>query len=132
MKFLSNEWFDTFTAAAKSKFSKPGKLDLSFCEVYRGCPDGTDKWLLINMESGIITDTSHGEGAPPAADYLGYGDYAGHVDICLGKVDPKKAVLAGTFKIEDNKGGGNPMRTLKLIDMYMKLVEAKKISGVEY
>ena len=131
MQFLSNEWFDAMTVRAKAEFSKPGKLTLSYCEAYTGCPDGVDKWLRIELENGIMTKTEYGTGECPKADYRGFGKYADHVRICKGELNPKKAVMEGTFSIEDNVKAG-AMRTIQLIGMYTKLVEAKKLPGVTY
>ena len=131
MQFLSNEWFDTMIAQAKKEFSKPGKLTLTYCEAYKNCPDGVDKWLRIELNNGIMTSAEYGSGECPKADYRGFGEYPDHIRICKGELNPKKAVMEGTFSIEDNVKAG-AMRTIQLIGMYTKLVEAKKIPGTTY
>ena len=132
MNFLSNEWYEAYIQAAKARFSKSGKLNLSFCEIYENCPDGSTKWIRLEMQNSQIVGAEFGSGEHPTADYVGSGKYPDHILIAQGKIDPKKAVLAGTFKISDNQGGTNALRILKLIEMYMRLVDAKKSLSVEY
>lgn len=131
MKFLSNEWFDTMIANAKAAFSKPGKLSLTYSEVFTDIPGENDKWLFIELQNGMISSASYGSGKCPDADYVGSGKYDDHVKICKGILGPKKAVMDGIFVIKDNVKAG-AMRTIQLIGMYNKLVEAKDIPGVEY
>ena len=131
MKFLSNEWFDTMISNSKNAFSKPGKLTRTYCEIFKDCPDGEDKWLILNLQNGMISTANHGTGAAPDAEYVGIGKYEDHVRICKCQLNPKKAVMDGTLVIKDNVKAG-AMRTVQLIGMYNKIVEAKSIPGVEY
>ena len=132
MKFLSGEWFEAVLGQVREEFSKPGKLTLTYCEVFNGCPgEESTKWMLLNIENGMLADAKWGTGDAPAAEYRGFAEYPDHIRMCQGKLNPKKAVLDGTIKIEDNVKAG-PMRTLQLNGMYNRLVECKKISGTEY
>ena len=132
MKFLSNEWFEAMLAQAKKEFSKPGKLTLTYCEVYNDCPgDESTKWVKFSIVNGVVTESCYGVGEAPKAEYMGIGSYANHVRICKGELNPKKAVLEGTLTLEDSIKAG-PMRTIQLVGMYNKLVECKKIPGTEY
>lgn len=132
MKFLSDEWFDAMIAQAKSVFSKPGKLSLTYCEVYRKCPgENSERWMCFELVNGQIASAKYGSGEAPKAEYMGFGDYADHVRICKGQLNPKKAVLDGTLVLEDSIKAG-PMRTVQLIGMYNKLVDAKNVPGTEY
>ena len=133
MKFLTDEWFEQVMVRANAHFNKPGKMTLTFCEVCTDCPEGDPtKWIYYDMKNGQIAEAKLGCGEAPKTDYFGSGKYEDHVKICKGELDPKKAVMAGIFTIKDNQGGTNPLKIVKLIDMYMKMTDAKRIPGIEY
>lgn len=132
MKFLSNEWFDKTIERAKDRF-KPGKLELTFCEVCTGCPgENATVWMLYNVKGGVLTDAKLGYGDAPNADFRGIAAYADHVRIAKGELDPKRAVMDKVVSIENNQGKVNPLKLVKLIDMYMTITDAKRVPGTEF
>ena len=132
MKFLSEEWFDKTIERAKDRF-KPGKLNLTFCEACTGCPgEQPTVWMYYAVKDGLISEAKLGYGEAPMADFRGSAAYADHVRISKGELDPKKAVMDKIVTIENNQGRVNPLKLVKLIDMYMKITDAKRIPGVEY
>ena len=133
MKFLSEEWFKATEQRVYAAFTKPGKYSLDFCEVYENCPgENSTLWMLFHIEKGIVKNITRGVGQPAKHEYMGIADYKDHVRCCKGQLDPKKAVISGVFKLEDNASDGGPMKTLALINMYMKLTEAKRVPGLEF
>ena len=133
MKFLTDEWFEQVMVRANAHFNKPGKMTLTFCEVCTDCPEGDPtKWIYYDIKNGQIAEAKLGCGEAPAADFRGKGAYADHVRICKGELDPKKAVMDKVVAIENNQGSVNPLKLVKLIDMYMKMTDAKRIPGIEY
>lgn len=132
MKFLSEEWFDNTIERAKDRF-KPGKLELTFCEVCTNCPgEYPTVWMYYDVKGGLIAEAKLGNGEAPNADFRGVADYADHVRISKGELDPKRAVMDKIVTIENNQGPVNPLKLVKLIDMYMKITDAKRIPGIEY
>ena len=132
MKFLSEEWFDKTIERAKDRF-KPGKLNLTFCESCTDCPgEQPTVWMYYAVKDGQISEAKLGYGEAPMADFRGSAAYADHVRISKGELDPKKAVMDKIVTIENNQGSVNPLKLVKLIDMYMKITDAKRIPGVEY
>lgn len=132
MKFLSNEWFDKTIERAKDR-SKPGKLALTFCEVCTDCPgENSTVWMFYEVQGGVLTDAKLGFGEAPNADFRGIAAYSDHVRICKGELDPKRAVMDKIVSIENNQGKVNPLKLVKLIDMYMTITDAKRIAGIEY
>ena len=132
MKFLSEEWFDNTIERAKDRF-KPGKLNLTFCEVCTGCPGENETvWMFYDVQGGVLADAKLGYGEAPSADFRGIAAYADHVRICKGELDPKRAVMDKVVSIENNQGKVNPLKLVKLIDMYMTITDAKRISGTEF
>lgn len=132
MKFLSNEWFDKTIERAKDRF-KPGKLELTFCEVCTGCPGENETvWMLYNVKGGVLTDAKLGYGEAPNADFRGIAAYSDHVKIAKGELDPKRAVMDKIVSIENNQGKLNPLKLVKLIDMYMTITDAKRVPGTEF
>lgn len=133
MKFLSEEWFGATEKRVFESFKKPGKYSLTFCEVYENCPgENSTLWMLFEIEKGIVKSVKHGIGEPATYEYMGRADYKDHVRCCKGQLDPKKAVMSGVFKLQDNASDGGPMKTLALINMYMKFTEAKRVPGLEF
>lgn len=132
MKFLSNEWFDKAVERATACL-KPGKLSLTFCEVCTDCPgEYSTVWMYYDMKNGQLAEAKLGTGEAPQTDYFGSAKYSDHVRICKGELDPKRAVVDKIVSIQDNQGGTNPLKLLKLIDMYMKITDAKRMDGIEY
>lgn len=132
MKFLTDEWFDKTIERAKERF-KPGKLELTFCEVCKNCPgEYPTVWMYYDVKNGQVADAKLGRGEAPNADFRGIADYADHVRISKGELDPKRAVMDKIVTIENNQGPVNPLKLVKLIDMYMKITDAKRIPGIEY
>lgn len=133
MKFLSEEWFVALEENIYRLFNKRSKLTFKFCEVFENCPgEHSLVWVVYDVDHGIAKNVTHGYDVIPENDYLAKGDYKDHIRVCKKEIDPKKSVINGTFTVDDHDAGVSPMRLLGLISMYMRLVEAKQLDGVEY
>ena len=68
MKFLTDEWFDKTIERAKDRF-KPGKLELTFCEVCKNCPgEYPTVWMYYDVKNGQVADAKLGHGEAPNAE----------------------------------------------------------------
>lgn len=101
MKFLSDRWFSEYEETLKKEFS-PEKTttheSYRMLEVYRKCPDGKDRWMLTDIEKGILFEFSHGEGimtAPRDPDFRLYADYETWIGALSGKDDISKDIVYG-------------------------------------
>lgn len=133
MKFLTEEWFAALEENIYRLFNKPGKMTFEFCEVFDNCPgEHSLIWVVYDVQNGIAKNVTHGFDEIPQCDYFARGNYSDHIRVCKKEIDPKKSVINGTFSVEDRGGGITPLKLLNLINMYMRLVEAKQLDGVEY
>lgn len=133
MKFLSDEWFVALEENIYRLFNKPSKLTFKFCEVFEDCPgEHSLTWALYEIDKGYAKSVTHGYDVIPEYDYLAKGKYKDHIRVCKKEINPKKSVINGTFSVDASEGGVSAMRLLGLIEMYMRLVEAKQLDGVEY
>jgi len=133
MKFLSDEWFDALTENIYKLFDKPSKLTFKFCEVFQNCPgEHSLVWVVYDIDHGIAKGVTHGVDVIPPNDYLAIGNYADHIRVCKKEINPKKSVIDGTFTVDSHNEKVGAMRLLGLIEMYMRLVEAKQLDGVDY
>lgn len=133
MKFLSEEWFVALEENIYRLFNKSSKLTFKFCEVFENCPgEHSLIWVVYDVDHGIAKSVTHGFDVIPENDYLATGDYKDHIRVCKKEIDPKKSVINGTFTVDDHDVGVSPLRLLGLINMYMRLVEAKQLDGVDY
>jgi len=130
MKFLDDEWYDEYVKRCYASFDKPGKLTLTYCELYKECGGEHDTmWIFYDFENAMFREIKrgYGEDTVPDSMYRCTGTREAFVGICDGSLDPKKAVLSGKLGLK-----GNMLKAFSMLDMANKLTEAKKVPGVEY
>lgn len=131
MKFLTDEWYDEFSALAKDTFSPektPSKLTLTLCECYNKVPQcgGDTVWIMYTFKNGVIVSIERGIGraGAPAADYTSDADYDTAIQNLTGELNTVKALTSGRIKLK-----GNLMKGLKMLDTHNVLTGCKSING---
>lgn len=130
MDFLSEEWFETMKERTAENLSRPGKVSVTYCEVYTDCPGEHDTvWIDATVRDSVLQDMTMGYGADtiPQADYVCTGTCRDHAAVTRGEINDKAALLSGKFKLQ-----GNMVRALKLIGIYNAFTEGKKVPGTTY
>lgn len=104
MKFLSEKWYAEYEKNLRKEFSAEKTTtheSVRMLELYRKCPDGKDRWMLIDIEKGLFNEFRYGEGKgtmPRDPDFRLYADYETWIRALSGKDDLTQDVLNG--KIE--------------------------------
>lgn len=128
MDFLSDEWFEEMKDRTGQRLSRPGKVDVTYCEVYTDCPGSEkERWIYGVVRDSILQDMTMGTGTHPDADYVCTGTCADHAAVTKGEINDKAALLSGKFKLK-----GNMMKALKLIGIYNAFTEGKKVPGTTF
>ena len=128
MKFLSEEWLAKHEAKIRESLT-PGKACVEMTELYKECPDGTDKWIYYRIDKGLLAEIKMGVGADtlPKAGFAGSGKYSSYVLSAKGEIDAVKAISQGHFKFS-----GNLLKALPMYPIYAKVNEAKVFPDNEY
>lgn len=130
MKFLSQEWFDAMVEQAKTKyFTKPNRMNMSYCEVYENCPgDEETVWTYFVMKDGMVGEArlGYGDDDIPEATYRCFGDYEDYVKVLHGELDPNMGIVKGIFTLE-----GNLMKAMTMLGTYNNLTKSKQFEGLE-
>lgn len=136
MKFLSNEWRETFEKNLKETFSEgktPTAISVELVECYTDVPqlDGKSFWHCYELEDGVLESVTHGFGEdtiPSDADFVVIAPYATAVKSMTGELDNATALVSGAMKFK-----GNLIRAMKLMGSYNVIQNLKRVDGnLEY
>jgi putative sterol carrier protein len=111
LKYLSPEWRDEVHERLSTQLD-PEKMNYattSLVSVYSNCPDGKDRYFLVNCANGVLGDVIVGEGEPPEAEFSIAGDYDVFAKMSRGELGAQAALMSGKLKIK-----GNMVKALKL------------------
>ena len=109
--YLSPEWRDEVERRLKAELppERMNFLTTSMVNIYRNCPDGTNKYVIYKLEEGEFTEVSVGEGEPPRADFRITGSYEVFAQISRAELKAHKALMFGKLRLR-----GNMVKALKL------------------
>jgi putative sterol carrier protein len=112
--YLSSEWRDEVEKRLRDELS-PEKMKFITTSVsfnYTGCPGGTDRYLYLKTEDGVITEIKVGFGEPPSAEFMITGSYDLFSKVTQGIVSSQRALMSGKLKLK-----GNMVKALKLASL---------------
>ena len=111
LAYLSEAWRERSEDALAEGLppERMNHITTSLANVYKGCPDGADRYLYIEYEDGYLTALDLGEGAPPKAEFIVTGDYATFVQIAKGELNSQLGLMTGKLTLK-----GNMVKALKL------------------
>ncbi len=111
IKYLSSAWRDEAEKRLKADLNpeKMNRLTSSMSNIYKGCPDGKDRYLFIKFADGALAEFAVGEGDAPAAEFQITGDYATFAKISRAELGAQRALMSGKLKLK-----GNMVKALKL------------------
>ena len=109
--YLSKEWRDEAEKRLKAGLTpeKMNNISSSMSNIYKECPDGTEKFLFIKFEKGELAEFAVGSGEPPKAEFRITGTYDVLSQISKAELGAQKALMTGKLKLR-----GNMVKALKL------------------
>lgn len=118
VKYLSPEWVEEARKRLDEQLSpeKMNRMTSSMTNIYQNTPDGTDKYLLVALEDGVITKFEVGEGEPPKAEFKIIADYETFAKISRGELGAVKALTGRKISLR-----GHMAKALRLAPMVDKL-----------
>ena len=109
--YLSPEWCDEARTRLTEELSpeRMNHVTSSLASLYRNCPDGKDRYMLMRYEKGVLEALEIGEGEPPGAEFRIIGDYETFAKITRAEMKSQIALMTGNLKLK-----GNMIKALKL------------------
>ena len=118
IRYLSPEWRNEVERLLKAELSpeKMNNISSSMSNIYRNCPDGTERFFHVKFENGAVSAVLVGDGAPPEAEFIITGDYEVFARISRAELGAQKALMTGKLKLK-----GNMVKALKLASVVDRL-----------
>lgn len=109
--YLSKEWRDEAEKRLKAELTpeKMNNITSSMSNIYKNCPDGSEKYLFMKFEKGALAEFDVGNGEPPKAEFKITGTYEIFSQISKAELGAQKALMTGKLKLK-----GNMVKALKL------------------
>ena len=102
-------------------------ISSSMSNIYKNCPDGTDRYLFFRFEDGRFAELLLGEGEPPKAEFRITGDYETFARISRAELGSQRALMTGKLKLK-----GNMVKALKLAGIADRLNKVLSKIPAEY
>jgi len=129
LTYLSEEWRDEAEKRLTTELP-PERMNFvtsSMSNIYKNCPDGTDKFLFFRFDEGRFEELLVGEGVPPKAEFAITGDYDVFAQITRGELGAQKALMTLKLKLK-----GNMVKALKLASLADRLNKVLAKIPAEY
>ncbi len=110
-KYLSPEWAEEGLKRLKEQIpaEKMHSVTTSMSNIYKNCPGGGERYLIVQTEGGVFTKVEVGEGEPPPAEFKIIGEYETFAKITRAELGAQRALMTGKLKLK-----GNMAKALKL------------------
>jgi putative sterol carrier protein len=118
VKYLSPEWRDEAERRLKSELP-PERMNFttsSMSNIYKNCPDGSEKYLYFKFVDGRFEELLIGEGESPKPEFAISGDYETFAKITRGELNAQKALMTLKLKLK-----GNMVKALRLASLADRL-----------
>ncbi len=114
VEYLSAEWRAIAEEALRERLTpdKMKNISTSMSNIYKNCPDGTERFLFVALVDGAVADLQVGEGDPPKAEFRITGDYEVFSRITRAELGAHTALMTGKLKLK-----GNMVKALKLASL---------------
>lgn len=112
--YLSPEWRSEALQRLQAELppEKMNNITTSMSNIFKNCPDGTEKFLMIECIDGRVTRVETGGGNAPEAEFRIFGDYETFAKISRAELGSQKALFTGKLKLK-----GNMAKALKLASL---------------
>jgi len=117
-KYLSPEWRDEAERRLKVELP-PDRMNFvtsSMSNIYKNCPDGSEKYLYFKFMEGKFAEMLVGEGESPKPEFAVSGDYQTFAKITRGELGAQKALMTLKLKLK-----GNMVKALRLASLADRL-----------
>ncbi len=117
-KYLSPQWRDEAERRLKSELP-PERMNFvtsSMSNIYKNCPDGSEKFLYFKFEDGKFAEMLIGKGESPKPEFAVTGDYETFAKITRGELNAQKALMTMKLKLK-----GNMVKALRLASLSDRL-----------
>ena len=101
----------------------------SMSNIYKNCPDGSEKFLFFKFEDGKFAQLLAGDGDPPKAEFAVTGDYEIFAKITRGELNAQKALMTLKLKLKGNMV--KALRLASLADRLNKVLEGDSEEAVQ-
>jgi len=118
VKYLSPQWRDEAERRLKSELP-PERMNFatsSMSNIYKNCPDGSEKYLYFKFVDGKFAEMLIGEGESPKPEFAITGDYETFAKITRGELNAQKALMTLKLKLK-----GNMVKALRLASLADRL-----------
>jgi len=113
-KYLDDAWQREAEKRIREQIppEKMKHITTSMSNIYKDCPDGKERFLLISFENGTLSGLHVGEGEPPKAEFRITGTYETFAKISRAELGAHTALMTGKLKLK-----GNMVKALKLASL---------------
>ncbi len=118
VKYLSQQWRDEAEKRLKAELP-PERMNFvtsSMSNIYKNCPDGSEKYLYFKFVDGRFEELLIGEGESPKPEFAVSGDYETFARITRGELGAQKALMTMKLKLK-----GNMVKALRLASLADRL-----------
>lgn len=118
VKYLSPQWRDEAEKRLKAELP-PERMNFvtsSMSNIYKNCPDGSEKYLFFKFVDGRFEELLIGEGESPKPEFAVSGDYETFARITRGELGAQKALMTLKLKLK-----GNMVKALRLASLADRL-----------
>lgn len=118
VKYLSQQWRDEAEKRLKAELP-PERMNFvtsSMSNIYKNCPDGSEKYLFFKFVDGRFEELLIGEGESPKPEFAVSGDYETFAKITRGELGAQKALMTMKLKLK-----GNMVKALRLASLADRL-----------
>lgn len=112
--YLSSEWRNEALQRLQAELppEKMNNITTSMSNIFKNCPGGSEKFLMIECIDGKVTRVETGDGDAPDAEFKIFGDYETFAKISRAELGSQKALFLGKLKLK-----GNMAKALKLASL---------------
>jgi len=120
--YLSPPWAQEAKRRLETELdpAKMNGITTSMVNLYGNCPDGKERWLLVECSEGRLANFAAGEGEAPAAEFRISGDYKVFAAISRAEMGSQRALMTGKLKLRGNMA--KALRLAPLADRINKVL----------